>query len=65
MATQLKGVVLPIKQTFPRLRARAVTEDEKKYSVFGAMRMARADAKLVGIRVKKAKQKADANKMKK
>lgn len=65
MATQLKGDILPIRQHFSRLKARAVTEDEKKYSVFGAMRVARADAKLVGVREKKAKQKAEDTKMKK
>ncbi len=65
MATQMKGEVLPIRHTVRRLKARAVTDDEKKYSVFGAMRIARADAKLVGIREKKAKQKAEEAKMKK
>lgn len=65
MATQLKGKVLPIRQSYSQVKARAVTDDEKKYSVFGAMRVARSDAKLVGIRAKKAKQKADDTKMKK
>ncbi len=65
MATQLKGPVLPIKRQTMRIKARAITEDEKKYSVFSALRMARADAKLVGIREKKAKKKAEDEKMKK
>ena len=65
MATQLKGDVMPVQQPFYRLRARAVTDDEKKYSVFQAMRVARADAKLIGVREKRAKQKAEEEKMKK
>ena len=66
MATQLKGDVLPVKQPVARLPARQVTEEEKKYSVFQAMRIARVDAKLVGVREKRAKQKAEeATKLKK
>lgn len=65
MATQLKGVVLPIRRPVRRLKARPITDDEKKYSVYEAMRIARADAKLCGIREKKAKQKAEESKMKK
>ncbi len=65
MATQLKGSILPIKRQVMRLKARAITDDEKKYSVFSALRMARADAKLVGMREKRAKQKAEEEKLKK
>jgi len=65
MATQLKGEILPIRQPVQRLKARAVTDEEKKYSVYEAMRVARIDAKLVGVREKKAKQKAEEAKMKK
>ena len=65
LATQLKGDVLPIKQLIPKYKARAITEDEKKYSVFEALRIARADARLVGVREKRAKQKAEEEKMKK
>ena len=65
MATQLKGEVLPIRQPGYHLKARAVTDEEKKYSVFEAMRVARIDAKLVGVREKKAKLKAEEAKMKK
>ena len=55
---------MPIRQPTLRLRAREVTEDEKKYSVFEAMRVARADAKLIGVREKRAKQKEEEAKMK-
>ena len=65
MATQLKGPVLPIKRQVLRYKARAITDDERKYSVYDAMRVARADAKLVGVREKRAKQKAEEDKMKK
>ena len=65
MAAQLKGELMPIRQQFSKEKARAVTEDEKKYSVFETMRVARADAKLVGVREKRAKQKEEEAKMKK
>ncbi|PIK59039.1 Ribosomal protein L13 [Apostichopus japonicus] len=60
MATQLEGKVMPIKQIYKPEKARAVTEEEKKTSVFNDMRMARANARLFGIRKKKAAEKAEA-----
>nr|AGH70160.1 60S ribosomal protein L13 [Placozoa sp. H4] len=60
LATQLTGHIMPIQQTKPVSKARAITEDEKKISVFRAMRVARANAKLVGIRQKRLKEKAEA-----
>ena len=66
MATQLKGEILPFQQPAPKYKSRAITGDEKKYSVFEAMRVVRADAKLVGVREKRARQKAEeADKLKK
>lgn len=62
LATQLQGEALPISQPRPRYRARLITEDEKKYSVFEALRMARADKRLAGRREKRAKQKAEEQK---
>ena len=56
---------MPIKQPKVEYEARAVTEDEKKYSVFEAMRVARADAKLIGVRERRAKRKEEEAKMKK
>ena len=38
---------------------RAITENERKYSVFEAMRKAKVDARLVGVREKRARQKAE------
>ena len=65
MARQLQGPVLPIRQPVERSRARPITDDEKKYSVFEAMRQARADKRLVGVREKRVKQKAEETKTKK
>lgn len=65
MAVQMKGPVLPIKQPVPQAKARVVTDEERKYSVFEAMRQARADQRLVGVREKRARQRAEEEKMKK
>jgi len=65
MATQMKGPILPIKPPVPQAKARVITEEERKYSVFEAMRQARADKRLVGVREKRARQKAEEEKMKK
>ncbi len=65
MATQLQGKIMPIEKPVMRLRARAITEDEKKYSVYQAMRVVRSDAKLIGVREKRAKRKEEEAKMKK
>ena len=67
MAKQLKGVVMPISQMSRPEKARKITAEEKKFSVFTALRQARAGSRLVGYREKKAKQKAEeeANKPKK
>ena len=65
LAVQLKGPVMPITRPPPKAQARALTDDEKKYSVFEAMRQARADKRMLGIREKRARQKAEEEKMKK
>lgn len=63
LATQLRGEVLPIvRKPRPQIKAREITEDERKFSVFQALRVARADAKLVGVREKRARQKAEEEK---
>ncbi|XP_066141775.1 large ribosomal subunit protein eL13 [Euwallacea fornicatus] len=59
VATQLTGEVLPIKQPAIRSKARIPTEDEKKYTAYVTLRKARADARLVGIRAKRAKDAAE------
>ena len=65
MAAQLQGPLMPIQQSRLPIKARAVTEEEKKASVFKSMRIARANARLIGIREKRAKEKAEAEAMKK
>ncbi|KAF2885776.1 hypothetical protein ILUMI_20411 [Ignelater luminosus] len=59
LATQLTGEVLPIKQTYVKPKAHVPTEEEKKFSAFTALRKARADARLVGIRAKRQKDAAE------
>ena len=62
MATQVTGSLMPFNpRPFKKEKARAITANEKKYSVFSALRGARADARLVGKRAKRAKEAAEAN----
>ncbi|MCP9258058.1 60S ribosomal protein L13 [Dirofilaria immitis] len=53
LATQLRGIVLPIKQVVRREKAREVTEEEKKFKVYCHLRRLRADKRLKGARDKK------------
>ena len=62
MATQLTGLVMPIPQVVRKDKARAITDEDKKNSVFRALRSARAGQRLHGIRAKKAAEEADAKK---
>jgi large subunit ribosomal protein L13e len=59
LAVQLKERVLPVKQRVAREKARPVNDADTKFQAFQALRMARADARLVGQRDKKAKQAAE------
>nr|ACY71297.1 ribosomal protein L13 [Chrysomela tremula] len=59
VATQLQGEVLPIRQPSIRAKARVPTEEEKKFEAYVALRKARADARLVGIRAKRVKDAAE------
>ncbi len=60
LAVQLtKQPVLPIKQRVTREKARPVNDADTKFQAFQALRMARADARLIGQREKKAKQAAE------
>ncbi|KAL1007243.1 hypothetical protein UPYG_G00083920 [Umbra pygmaea] len=56
MATQLSGPVMPIKNVHKREKARVISDDEKKFKAFASLRMARANARLFGIRAKRAKE---------
>merc|ERR1712080_529593 len=55
---QLKGFILPIAKADMRDRARKATEEEKKSNVFQSMRIARADARMIGVRQRIADEKA-------
>ncbi|XP_067905365.1 large ribosomal subunit protein eL13 [Heterodontus francisci] len=59
VATQLTGPVMPIKNIYKRERARVISEDEKNFKAFASLRMARANARLFGIRAKRAKEAAE------
>ncbi len=59
LAVQLKTRVLPIKQKVTREKARPINDADTKFQAFQALRMARADARLIGQREKKAKQAAE------
>ncbi|XP_055387233.1 60S ribosomal protein L13 [Condylostylus longicornis] len=59
LATQLKGEIMPIKKEQPVVEIREITKDEKKFKAFATLRKARADARLVGIRAKRAKENAE------
>jgi len=63
---QLKGTILPIKQRKDKIEIRTITDNERKgKGAFFALRRARADARLVGIRKKKAQEAAAAAAFKK
>merc|ERR1711939_575298 len=55
--TQLSGAVQPIKKASPRCKAQKV--DAKAKSAYVTMRIARSDAKYIGVREKRAKEKAE------
>jgi len=60
MATQLTGPLMPVVSLPRKEKARAITDDERKYSAFVALRQARAHARLAGRRAKKAKEAEEA-----
>lgn len=58
LATDMSEV-MPIKQSCVKAKARVITEDEKKFNAYVFLRKTRADARLVGIRAKRAALKAE------
>merc|ERR1711874_13772 len=62
LAKQLAGDVLPVENTFKPEKARVPTEDEKKHNAFVALRQARINAKLLGMREKKKKEEQEKDK---
>ena len=56
LASQAKGEIMPVRHQAPaKAKARMMSEEEKKCSAFVILRKARADARLIGIRAKRAK----------
>ncbi|XP_038629340.1 60S ribosomal protein L13-like [Scyliorhinus canicula] len=53
-AKQLTGPAMPIKNIYKREGARVVSKDEKYFKVIASLRMAHANARLFGIRAKRA-----------
>ena len=51
---QLKGALVPLKRVATKAQSRAITEEERKVSAYETLRKARSDARLVGIRKKRA-----------
>ncbi|KAK9491810.1 ribosomal protein L13e [Lipomyces doorenjongii] len=59
-ATQVStAAVLPIAQTTVESEPRIVTEEGKAFNAYATLRKARSDARLVGVREKRAKAKAE------
>merc|ERR1712142_478145 len=50
------GKIMPIMATKPATKARVITEEEKKISVFKTMRIERANRRLAGIRARRKKE---------
>uniref|UniRef100_G3SJ01 Large ribosomal subunit protein eL13 n=1 Tax=Gorilla gorilla gorilla TaxID=9595 RepID=G3SJ01_GORGO len=61
LATQLTGPVMPSRNVYKKEKARIVTEEEKNIKAFASLCMARANARLFGIRAKRAKEAAEQN----
>ncbi|KAF8782845.1 60S ribosomal protein L13-like [Argiope bruennichi] len=59
MATQLKGVVMPVRKHVRIEKARKPTEEERKFQAFITLRTERANARYWGLRQKKAKEAAE------
>lgn len=56
---QLQGPIMPIQRSHLPIKARKITDEERKFSVFKHMRKERRNARMVGIRAKKAREKAE------
>ncbi|XP_067652881.1 large ribosomal subunit protein eL13-like [Haliotis asinina] len=61
-ATQLKGDVMPIRQVYRSEKARKISKREKRFSPFAALRSARVNARLFGVREKKKREAAEKEK---
>uniref|UniRef100_A0A914UUP3 60S ribosomal protein L13 n=2 Tax=Plectus sambesii TaxID=2011161 RepID=A0A914UUP3_9BILA len=59
LATQLRGVIMPVKQSVKKTKARAITDADKKFEPYRTIRRVRIDQRLKGIRERKAKESAE------
>ncbi|KAH0504108.1 60S ribosomal protein L13 [Microtus ochrogaster] len=59
LATQLTRPVMPIRDVYKKEKARVIPEEEKNFKAFASLHMARANARLFGIRAKRAKEAAE------
>ena len=59
LATQLRATVMPVNKEEPVVEFRAITKHEMKFKAYATLRKARTDARLVGIRAKRAKENAE------
>eukprot|EP01139_Manchomonas_bermudensis_P023400 Amastigsp_a841076_2018.p3 type:complete len:127 gc:universal Amastigsp_a841076_2018:1-381(+) len=58
------GEYMPVPSGFKKPKARKITEEDRKTSAYSTVRIARSNARLVGIRAKRAALKAEADAMK-
>ncbi|KAI0567987.1 60S ribosomal protein L13, partial [Pyrenophora tritici-repentis] len=56
---KLTGPVMPIRNVYKKEKARVITEEEKNFKAFASLLMARSNARLFGIRAKRAKEAAE------
>ena len=63
--TQLQGKIMPIVASKPSIKARMITDEEKKIDCFKTMRIERANRRLAGVRAKRKKEAEEAAAMKK
>ncbi|KAL1791206.1 60S ribosomal protein L13 [Sigmodon hispidus] len=59
LATQVTGPVMPIQNVYKKEKTRVITQEEKNFNAFASLRMARANARLFGIRAKRGKEAAE------
>ncbi|KAI6202958.1 60S ribosomal protein L13 [Aphelenchoides besseyi] len=59
LAQQLRGIVLPLKKTQPRIKAQPITDELKKFAVYNKLRQVRGEQRNKGKREKAAKAAAE------
>ncbi|GBF98769.1 60S ribosomal protein L13-like [Raphidocelis subcapitata] len=55
-AQQVKGAVLPVTKVAPQLETVKITKDLKDFAAYAKLRLERVNARMVGIRAKRAKE---------